>query len=429
MSKDAFVQIGATRDRLDRYLFAAQRRAMPTVLVETPDYLEYRKLQSAPKFDQEVAVEHPDDAASVQAALDVKRLRPRLVLPGFECYVCSAFEIAQRLKLPPFANKDTTELPPLDKAAQRARLANKAPEVRQPRHIEMALNGKSCRAMPSDFPFPAVAKVVDGGGGLGVYRVESHYALCGVFEHLRTLRNYDGNPFEKVLVEQFISGTEYSVQGVTRGRIPEVLTWCEKIITTERDRISPTLIGFRERAHIARSGTVMPPELARVTAACVDCLACPDGPFHIDLLQSGGELYFIEMGYRLSGGGVVRLVECLTGLDWAAISFDWLISEKHHTSVSTPHSCAGHVLAISPADLRRSRTLEATGLAVEADEFVSALGTSTALPSSLQADIKRHTGFAGRIRILGESLDEVRTAIIACCPDLAAISEASQCAE
>src|SRR5205807_2684670 len=137
------------------------------------------------------------------------------------------------------------------------------------------------------------------------------------------LLNYDGASFSTILVEEFLAGVEFSVQGLVRDATVDVLSCCEKIIAAEPDRADPSLTGFRERAHLAVPGVRMPGDVGRLVEGCVAAFGYRDGPFHIDLIRSRGALFFIEMGFRLSGGGLVSLVEHVTGQNWADQSFDW----------------------------------------------------------------------------------------------------------
>lgn len=403
MTQSIFVQIGATRDGLDPYLSAAHARGLTAWLIETPEYLAYRAgLSGRQRFDREVGVATPADPRQVASALESAGARPRLVLAGFDRYVAAAHWLDGL-----FGNR-TVLLHPYDKFEQRRALARLFPEQAQPTFAAVDDLGDLVREF-GRIGGEVVVKPVEGAGGLGVYRVASRAAAQDVVARLEGLRNYDGSRFAGVLVERLIPGTEYSIQGIARDGQPELLSICEKVIGSEVDVGAPHLCGFRELAHIATPGMGAAPEFAALAQRCLTAFDYRDGPFQIDLIRSAedGKLYFLELGYRLSGVGLVGLIEQLTGLNWGDVAFGWALDREWSTAPDQFRRCVGQCLLRSPAELARAAGFKGHDVTVQTERFA----TVRADFGASVADALRHAGFLGRARVCGHTAGVVGGAV------------------
>src|SRR6266536_5532141 len=121
MAVSYFVQVGATRDGMDPYLSAARERGMRAVLVETPDYVRWRRALGRREFDITLEVEKPTDPSALVAAINELPEIPALVLAGFERYTAPAYAAARALAVRPSGVGD--DFVPPYKAAQRAALS------------------------------------------------------------------------------------------------------------------------------------------------------------------------------------------------------------------------------------------------------------------------------------------------------------------
>jgi hypothetical protein len=407
----SFVQIGATRDGLDPYLDCARRRHLRAVLVETPAYLRWRRGLGRRPFDDEVAVEHPDDPQAVRAALEVRRIVPVLLLAGFERYVGCAFATARALGVAPWPAVGAAFVP-VDKHGQRTLLAARAGRVRQPAFVRW--QPQTPERELARLGFPQVVKPADGGGGLGVFYAADERARAAALAALASTRNYDGAPFAGVLVEQFVPGEEYSIQGLARAGRAIVLSVCEKLTALEPVRDEPGLTGFREIGHIATPGPAAPVEFGQLAQQCLTAMGYREGPFHIDVIRDG-RLTFVEMGFRLSGGGLVRLVERATGADWAELTFRAHLREAP-SAAPTPAPSAGvvgQVTLVTGDELAFARDLCRSHPNLD----ISAGAVPGAEPSvedgrRLASDRLRHTGLA-RVLAHGDAA-AVRDILRAC---------------
>ncbi|MEV6756659.1 ATP-grasp domain-containing protein [Streptomyces sp. NPDC051214] len=425
-STGAFVQIGATRDGLDAYRACAHRRGLPTVLVDTPAYLKWRRLLGRPFFDIEIPVPAPQCPDQVVAAVTGAGIEPVLVLAGFDHYTASAFEVATRLGAAP-RRQGRAGFAPSDKAWQRTVLARHAPQTLQPAHIHLGPNTvtkpqQAAGNLPvaverlNALAYPQVVKPVDGGGSLGVYLVRSQTEREAALRKAAATANFGGAAFSGFLVEEHVSGTEYSLQCLAWEGKAHVLSFCEKVVLPE---CNGTLEGFREVGHIAAPGDQAPAELKVMAQACLDATGFEEGPFHVDLIRNHEGAAFLEMGFRLSGLGLVAVVEQATGINWAELAFaahldhrppDLKPGENHARTI-------GQLIATHPTQLTRANDLAARRPGIRIHRAPSAPDTQLFSPADLRTlapDRERHAVILGKVIITAEDAADVRQQLIHC---------------
>src|SRR5262249_20706309 len=181
---------------------------------------------------------------------------------------------------------------------------------------------------------------------------------------------------------------------------------CEKVVGLEPDPGAPRLRGFRELAHIARPGAEAPADFALLAARCLVAFGYRDGPFQIDLIRTAdGKVHFLEMGYRLSGAGVVRLVGQLTGQDWGDLALGWALAREWPPGGPAPRDPGvGRCRRRGPAGRAGAAAVREPGLSVAIDDLSAPTGGAPPPP----ADALRVSGFAGRARVAGPSVEAVR---------------------
>ncbi|MFJ6752112.1 acetyl-CoA carboxylase biotin carboxylase subunit family protein [Streptomyces sp. NPDC091266] len=419
-----FIQVGATRDGLDPYLDCARRRGMRAVLVETPAYLRWRRLLGRRGFDVEVAVSRPQDPDAVRAALASAAVTPGLVLTGFERYVYAGFALARALRVAPWPGVGDA-FRPLDKREQRETLLRGAPLVAQPRFVPLRPGDADA---VDQLGFPQVIKPADGGGGLGVLLVDGAAQRHRALDRVRALVNYGGGAFSGIVAEEFVKGPEVSLQGVAHAGDAVLLSVCEKLTCLEEVPGESGLSGFREVGHVAGPGDGASSALRELAQACLDATGYRAGPFHIDVIQGPAGPVFVEMGFRLSGGGLVALVEKATGADWAELAFRAHLGDAAPVRLPSPDGgaggpsvpdapdgprgagVAGQISAVSEQELAAAEALQEPGVTVEIHRAAPPPDTS-ALPAEdlpvLASDLARHTGAAGRVVLSGGPGDRI----------------------
>lgn len=151
--------------------------------------------------------------------------------------------------------------------------------------------------------YPAVIKPLALSGSRGVMRVDNSGELVTALERLqrlleaRDVRIEGDQAHGLVLVEGFIPGAEYAIEGLlTRGKL-QLLAIC--------DKPDPLDGPFFEET-IYRMPSLASQELQRqigeaVESACA-ALGLEHGPVHVECRVSGGKVYVLEVAARPIGG-------------------------------------------------------------------------------------------------------------------------------
>ncbi len=408
-----FVQIGATRDGLDPYLHAARAHAMQAVLIETPDYIRLRRALGRQEFDITLAVEHPAHEDEVVAALEQLPDIPSIILAGFERYIYNVYRIAHRLHIPPCDEK--THFAPPDKAMQRTMLTRKHIPIQQPGYITLE-HGMLTEQELASLAYPVVVKPVDGGGGLGIFLAYNFAEVKAALARLHATANYDGEAFSGVIIEEYIRGTEYSIQGVAHDGRSQILALCKKVILIEPIEAENqiTLYSFREAGHLASAGDQADAATQQFSQACVDAFGYRNGPFHIDMIETSDGYAFLEMGFRLSGNGLAKLVRLVSGYDWGEEVFSIFTGVRAAPPLQIDKALrfGGQITATSQKALDTAHQLQEQGYAIEIDLFPSV--SAPVATRSLEADLSRHLGTRGRIIVRASSMEEVERILERC---------------
>jgi len=398
-----FLQIGSTRDGQNPYCEVAKREGYFTVLAEMGDYVDYQSVCLNLPFDMILRIKRPESPFEVmQGYMNAGLLEhPQVVLAGFEAYNQSAGRVREMLDAP-FERR--CFIPP-DKYAQRMALSKAHPACPQPafRFFASALSIRDARDALS---YPCVIKPVDGGGRLGIWLVKSAQELENASDILINTLNYGGRCFSGFMVESWLQGTEFSLQGVVSDGIPHALTCCQKFI--EQAKSPDGMIGFYESGLVGIAASQLPDAFSDLMLRCCNTFGYRHGAFHIDFSVVDGIPHFIEMGFRLSGMAVIKLVQEVTGLNWAEIAFN---IEQGKPFTGLQQNAAPH--AMGQLRLRQQNQLTAAELWVHQNQRGCVLPPmklpplSVASDSSLYADVTRHAGILGTLSLTASQQDEI----------------------
>jgi biotin carboxylase len=182
------------------------------------------------------------------------------------------------------------------------------------------------------FGSDCVVKMVNFVAGMNVFRVRSREEVTAAWDIIINNRRGINTPFPRVLevlVEEYISGRLFTVEGyVQNGRIV-VLNSCEELMG----------------ANFVMIGVLVPsdlpaPEQEKVNALakqCVAALGVRNSVFHAEVLLMGGVPYIVECASRPPGLHAPELINRSRDLDLIDISID-LATGKDVTVVSRePH--------------------------------------------------------------------------------------------
>ncbi|MBR4808534.1 MAG: ATP-grasp domain-containing protein [Lachnospiraceae bacterium] len=167
--------------------------------------------------------------------------------------------------------------------------------------------------------YPVIVKPLDRSGSRGITKVESFSGLEAAIETAKK------EGFEKkALVEEFISGKEYSVEYISWQGKHRFLALTEKFTTG-----AP---GYIETAHF-EPAEVDPKTLERikdVVTKSLDALGIEYGASHSELkVDEAGNIGIIEIGGRMGGDCIGSdLVELTTGYDFLEAVIDIALGKE-----------------------------------------------------------------------------------------------------
>lgn len=274
-----------------------------------------------------------DDDACLAAVLDRHRREPfDAVVPGFEHYVPLAARLAGALGLPGLGIQAALGM----RLKHRMREALTAAGVVQPEYAVVAHESEVGPAIDR-VGLPCVVKPVDQSGSLNVRKVTTHAEGVEAFQRAcRTLDPELGRvSLPLVLVEEFVSGPEYSVEGFVQDGRVHVLSVTKKLLAAEPS--------FVEVGHIV-PGDLTEPESARVegyVGRVAGALGLSLGPFHAEVRLAPDGPMLMEIGARLAGDRIPHLLLLSRGIDLCEITV------RCHLGLPNPTSFA-------PADGNRA---------------------------------------------------------------------------
>ena len=252
-----------------------------------------------PWWDHAIPVRFHEEQRSVDAVVaGLRDVSPEGVLAVGDRPTVLAALVAQRLGLP--GN------PPAAAAASRNKLTSRreltraglaSPEFRQtPLSADVLVVGRT-------IAYPAVVKPLALSGSRGVMRVDNAGELATAFERLRTLldevdvRMEQDAVHEVVLIEAFIPGREFAVEGVLTAGSLRVLAIFDKPDPLDGPFFEETIYVTPSRA----SASVQTAISDAVTRAC-GALGLWHGPIHAECRVNENGVYMLEVAARPIGG-------------------------------------------------------------------------------------------------------------------------------
>ncbi len=264
---------------------------VPCLAVEsspaTPDAM---KSKFDPGMFDDVVLHTGDFAGTLQR---VKRQRPSHILAGFESGVELAERLSEELSLP-------TNYP-CDRRARRDKFAM-AERVRQcglrtPKQFCSRDCDEILRWVESELCWPVIVKPSASVASDHVHRCVDRDQLRNAVSAILSQPNILGLSNERVVVQEYLVGTEYAVDVVCGGGA--------RVVTAIWQYHRPDAAG---RFVCYDAMTLMPydgirqRELRAFTFAVLDALGIRQGPAHCELMRANGRLVLLEVGARLSAG-------------------------------------------------------------------------------------------------------------------------------
>ncbi len=294
MQKKAFILFGGfTRSKYHTFIDALARRSILVLVIDLPDSRRHLNLALSTDNIVDSAMCHPDDPSSMLRVCKAWEKRYRLVggLNTIDEFTLSSAAVLCALGL---ANPGLLAATVAkDKSIQRAAFPDISPA------FEVTTPGQG---LPGGIAYPAMVKAIDRHGGDGLFAVGS----LGEARHALDTFHAD----ERVCVEAYIDGSDFSVEAIVRDR--QVIF---QGVTEEAN--------LRLGHHHVEMGNTLPPvsmtpdvvERAKaINRSVLEGIRFDSGTSHAEYrLTADGEIFLIELAARPPGDGIFALYELTRG--------------------------------------------------------------------------------------------------------------------
>ncbi|HEY0641353.1 MAG TPA: ATP-grasp domain-containing protein [Pseudonocardiaceae bacterium] len=248
-----------------------------------------------------------------------RRVEVAAIVPGFEYAVPVAAEVAAATGLPTAGPESADDLS--DKERMNRVLSDSGILVASavPLQVSTATDADLLR-IAGTVGFPAVVKPVNGCGSVWVRRVDDLDGLRAYLDAARAgpLNDMGRLVGERLLVESYVVGPEYSVEGYVTESSATVVAVTEKSLGPEPHFVE---VGHVVQADVAEADRR---DLEAVAHAAVKALALVRGVFHLEARLTGRGPVVLEVAARLGGDRIHRLVSAVTGCHLPAVMISCL---------------------------------------------------------------------------------------------------------
>lgn len=262
-----------------------------------------------PWWDQAIPIRFHEEDASVQAILDACAGAPiDGVLAVGDRPAALAAHVAAALGLPGH--------PPAAARASRNKLASRhafrAAGLLTP-SFEVVPSAIDPMVIAADRTYPLVIKPLALSGSRGVMRADSPAPFVSAFNRLRELlqaidvRSERDAVHDQVLIESFVPGREYAIEGVLTRGVLQVFTIFDK-----PDPLDGPF--FEETIYVSpsRADAVTQEAIVRETERAVRALGLWQGPIHAECRVNAEGVYVLEVAPRPIGGLCSKAVRLCT---------------------------------------------------------------------------------------------------------------------
>lgn len=245
--------------------------------------------------------------------------------------------LCKNLGLP--SNSDHTLFVTTNKYAMRCELKNKG--IKVPNFKEFTSKSTISAESLKGFRYPLIIKPTDRSGSRGIFKVSNFTELE---EKIKI--SLDLSFEDKVIVEEFIEGNEYSCESISFNGKHQILAITKKYTTG-----SPNFI---ETGHVEPSD-LSPDMVVRVkdfVCKILDALNIQTGPAHTEFKINNNEIEIIEIGSRMGGDCIgSHLVKLSTGYDFLKMTIQTSLGEQPDMQVIGKKYFAGIRFIFNENDL------------------------------------------------------------------------------
>jgi biotin carboxylase len=214
----------------------------------------------------------------------------------------------------------------IDDIRRKSRMKNKFKEAGVPvPRGRVVQTMEDARELIKETGYPVVAKPDAGVGALDTYRLENDEDLANFFI---------GKPAVEYMVEEFISGTIYSFDGLAddSGRLVfyTAHTFSQGIMETVNEKRHIYYYSLRE----------IPPALEAIGRRCVEAFKVSDRFFHIEFFQTASDTYTaLEVNMRPPGGFTTDMFNYACDIDIYRIWAELLVHRRSEIPFTRKYHC------------------------------------------------------------------------------------------
>ncbi len=299
-----------------RYLVDQVRETFPTMdllVVEDPRVIQRPAIVKALETTGITGIpwDYTDDITADVFYRQYRDLNVRAVIPAVEYSVVFAARLAERFGVPGATLGAARLL--RDKASLRQVTA--AAGIANPQ-CERAESLEQVHDFMDRHPGPVVVKPSNRQGSVGTRIIRAREAAADAWHSALDQEEIGYVPYEglptSMLVEEFVDGTEFSVEMVVEAGTSGFANVTGKLLY-QGDR--PVELGHVVPADIPAEQA---DALIKATADVVDIVGLRTGVVHCEWIDRQGELYLVECAGRLPGDGIVDLIERAWPIDLVA---------------------------------------------------------------------------------------------------------------
>lgn len=195
--------------------------------------------------------------------------------------------------------------------------------------------------------YPVIVKPVESAGSDGVKKCDTKEEAQQHFELLMNSQRKCGAQGAAVLLQEFLKGTEYIVDIVTRDGVHKTtMVW----VYDRRAANGGDFVNFGQRCVLADQDVAQ--ELIAYAKGCLDALRVTNGATHTEVMMTEDGPCLVEVNSRCHGanGAWMPLVQALTGYTQVGVCVDaFLNPAAFHELPSVPPSpflAAGEMVSL-----------------------------------------------------------------------------------
>jgi phosphoribosylamine-glycine ligase len=299
-----------------RYLVDQVRKTFPAmdlVVIEDPQVIIRPAIVKAIATTGVTGVPwgYSDDYAADLFYREHRDLNVRAVIPAVEYCVAFAARLAERFGVPGATLGAARLL--RDKASLRQVTAGAGVSNPQCEHVESL---EQVYDFMDRHPGSVVVKPSNRQGSVGTRIIHAREATADAWYSALVQEEVGYVPYQSLpismLVEEFIAGTEFSVEMLFDAGVSRFANVTGKLLY-DGDR--PVELGHVVPADISRE---LSESLIRATTDVIDIVGFATGVVHCEWIVKEDELYLVECAGRMPGDGIVDLIERAWPIDLVA---------------------------------------------------------------------------------------------------------------